>query len=194
MTVARTKERRTVILRAAEKLFAAHGFHGTDVEGIAREAGTAKGTVYNYFENKDDIFLSVLEEGFRKLEGRMRMGLSKIKDPVEKIRKGIGIYIYFLADHLHLFRILAGEQMQFEDKIKKMKREEFFARVGHIERAISAGIKEGRLKKIDPFVASSSLFGMINFTVFRGLLIGKKFSAKRLSEQISGLYLEGMLP
>ena len=194
MAVEKQEKRRQMILKAAEKLFASNGFHGTDVEAIAREAGTAKGTVYNYFENKDDIFLSVLDEGLHELEEKMRRDLMSVDDPVEKIKKGIEIYIYFLKDHLHLFRILAGAQAQFGDKFRKCKNEEFFARIGHVERIIGNAIEAGHLKQMDPFIATSGLFGMINFTVFRGLLIGRKFSARDMTEQITKLYLEGILP
>lgn len=194
MAVEKQEKRRQMILKAAEKLFAKNGFHGTDVEAIAKEAGTAKGTVYNYFENKEDIFLSVLDEGLHKLEEKMHLGLVSIDDPVEKIKKGIEIYISFLKDHLHLFRILAGEQAQFGDKFRKRKNEVFFARIGHVEQVVAAAIEGGHLKKMDPFIATSGLFGMINFTVFRGLLIGRKFSARQMTEQITRLYMEGMLP
>lgn len=194
MAAEKQEKRRQMILKAAEKLFARNGFHGADVEAIAKEAGIAKGTVYNYFENKDDIFLSVLDDGLHELEEKMRLNLAHVEDPVEKIKKGIEIYIFFLADHLHLIKILAGEQAQFGDKFRKCKHEEFFARVGHVEQVIGAAIREGHLKKVDPFIATSSLFGMINFSVFRGLLLGKKFSASGMTEQITKLYLEGMLP
>jgi AcrR family transcriptional regulator len=194
MAMEKQEKRRQMILKAAEKLFARNGFHGTDVEAIAKQAGTAKGTVYNYFENKEDIFLSVLDDGLHELEEQMRLELVNVDDPVEKIKKGIEIYIYFLADHLHLFKILAGEQAQFGDKFRKRKHEEFFARIGHVELIIGTAIEEGHLKKVDPFIATTGLFGMINFSVFRGLLLGKKFSARHMTEQITKLYLEGMLP
>src|SRR5262245_446174 len=51
-TKAKTRER---ILEAAQRLFAGHGFDATTTRDIAREAGIATGTLFNYFATKEDI-------------------------------------------------------------------------------------------------------------------------------------------
>ena len=43
------------ILQATEKLLAEHGFHGISMQMVAKEAGVAAGTIYRYFEDKDDL-------------------------------------------------------------------------------------------------------------------------------------------
>jgi AcrR family transcriptional regulator len=50
------------ILRAALKLFAERGFYRTTTKAISREAGIAEGTLFNYFETKEDLALYFLEE------------------------------------------------------------------------------------------------------------------------------------
>ena len=50
-----TADKRELILRAATKLFARRGFFHAQVADVAKEAGVAAGTVYLYFENKDDL-------------------------------------------------------------------------------------------------------------------------------------------
>jgi TetR/AcrR family transcriptional repressor of nem operon len=53
-----TKER---ILRTAFQLFHEQGFHATGVATIVREAGVNPGSLYHFFESKDDLLLNVLE-------------------------------------------------------------------------------------------------------------------------------------
>lgn len=53
--------RRNQILDAATKVFARKGFHPTTIRDIAREAGIADGTIYNYFENKTALMLGILD-------------------------------------------------------------------------------------------------------------------------------------
>src|SRR5436190_21133680 len=53
--------RRIQILDAATKVFAKKGFHPTTIKDIAREAGIADGTIYNYFENKTALMLGILD-------------------------------------------------------------------------------------------------------------------------------------
>jgi TetR/AcrR family fatty acid metabolism transcriptional regulator len=53
--------RRKQILDAAERVFAAKGFHPTTIKDISREAGIADGTIYNYFENKNALILALID-------------------------------------------------------------------------------------------------------------------------------------
>ncbi|KLV06058.1 TetR/AcrR family transcriptional regulator [Photobacterium ganghwense] len=48
-------DKKTRILQATEKLLAMYGFHGLSMQMVAREAGVAAGTIYRYFEDKDDL-------------------------------------------------------------------------------------------------------------------------------------------
>ena len=52
--------KRERILRAAIKVFARKGFYSTRVSEIAKAAGVADGTIYLYFEGKDDLLLAVI--------------------------------------------------------------------------------------------------------------------------------------
>lgn len=54
-------DKKTMIIEQAIKLFAAKGYHSTSIQEIEDACGFAKGTLYNYFESKDDVMLSVLK-------------------------------------------------------------------------------------------------------------------------------------
>src|SRR6266567_8671848 len=54
--------RRSEILSAATKVFGSKGFEGTRMDDIAEEADLAKGTVYIYFQSKDEIYEAVVEQ------------------------------------------------------------------------------------------------------------------------------------
>lgn len=54
--------RRREILEAAVRCFAERGFHGTTMQDVADEAGLSKGSLYRYFEGKDDIVEALARE------------------------------------------------------------------------------------------------------------------------------------
>lgn len=58
---------RRAILDAALELFVAHGYAQVSIRNIASKVRYSPGAIYSYFPSKDDIFLSLAEEGFRKL-------------------------------------------------------------------------------------------------------------------------------
>jgi AcrR family transcriptional regulator len=56
----RIASRRTLILEAAARLFAEKGFHRTTTRDIAEAADVSEGTLYNYFENKEEMLLGIM--------------------------------------------------------------------------------------------------------------------------------------
>lgn len=50
-----TSDKRAAILQATLNLISAHGFHGTAMSKVAKEAGVSAGIIYHYFENKEDL-------------------------------------------------------------------------------------------------------------------------------------------
>ncbi|HHG84163.1 MAG TPA: TetR/AcrR family transcriptional regulator, partial [Bacteroidetes bacterium] len=57
------EQSRKKILDAALRLFAQKGFDGTSVSGVAKEAGVAKGLIYNYFSSKEDLVHQLVISG-----------------------------------------------------------------------------------------------------------------------------------
>ena len=58
-------QRRNEMISAARSIFARIGYAQTTLEEVAELAEFGKGTIYNYFPNKEALFASVLEETFR---------------------------------------------------------------------------------------------------------------------------------
>ena len=59
--------RKAAIEEAAMQLFAENGFAGVSISAIARKAGTSKGLLYNYFENKEALVKEIVLEGIRQM-------------------------------------------------------------------------------------------------------------------------------
>ncbi len=54
-------ERRRQILDGAKKVFAARGYHDTNISHICEDLGIARGTLYQYFTNKREVFAAIIE-------------------------------------------------------------------------------------------------------------------------------------
>jgi AcrR family transcriptional regulator len=64
-----SEQKRRRVLDAAKKAFAHHGYAGTNVNLVAREAGISVGSLYQYFRTKEDIFLALIEHSHGLLAG-----------------------------------------------------------------------------------------------------------------------------
>ena len=102
----KTSDKRSDIIQASMELISEQGFHGTPMSGIAAKAGVATGTIYRYFDSRNEL----ITELYRELEKRI---ISVIQDgyPVGRpIRERFihlvsNLFRHFIACPLH-FRYL----------------------------------------------------------------------------------------
>lgn len=67
------KDRRQAILDAALTVFANSGYHSASVSMIAKEAGVSKGLMYNYFESKEQVLLTLVNDLFDTVVDLLRI-------------------------------------------------------------------------------------------------------------------------
>ena len=73
------------IIEKSRKLFFEHGFKKTSTRMIAKAAGIANGTLFNYFDSKGEIFIEILSTGYMKKDAMMAKVNSEDKLPSELI-------------------------------------------------------------------------------------------------------------
>jgi AcrR family transcriptional regulator len=73
------------IARAALGLFSRNGYTSTSVRQIAEEAGIGKGTLYEYYANKEEIFLGAVNEWMADFDKLVFTRLDRIEGPVDKL-------------------------------------------------------------------------------------------------------------
>ena len=133
------------ILKVAEELFSRNGFDGTSVDSIANEANVNKALIYYYFDNKDDIIVSLFENVQEELTEHLKEGLSdqginvkdKIKAEIEYLRGKKEIILLLLMESFKgnrdnfLFKcaetVIANEiKLEDENHSEKLLISEFF--------------------------------------------------------------------
>ena len=77
----RIAARKEQILHAAAGLFAEKGFHRTTTRDIAEAADVAEGTLYNYFESKEDLLIAILAHVSEESNMLERLSLPPDEDP-----------------------------------------------------------------------------------------------------------------
>jgi len=60
------EKKRQLIIDSAIKLFAEKGFASASINSIAKEAGISKGLIYNYFESKEELIITIINNGFNE--------------------------------------------------------------------------------------------------------------------------------
>ena len=101
-----TDLRKQIILKAAEKLFLSKGYEDTTMDQIANESEFSKGTLYNYFKSKDDLYLAIGTKAYEIIIDYTKYFVES-KDPGIDQLKAVG-YAYYeftknYPDYAHIF-------------------------------------------------------------------------------------------
>ena len=131
------------IIEAATKVFAEKGFFQSRVADIAREAGVADGTIYIYFENKDDILISLFEEQMSLVLENMEAQLSTVDDPAEKLRIFALTHLKLVEENQSMAEIIQVELRQSSKFIKEYKNQQFARYLDIIAGIIREGQEKG---------------------------------------------------
>jgi AcrR family transcriptional regulator len=122
MTIAARKQRekedmRSLILDAARKIFLEKGYYQASMRNIAEEIEYSAGTIYLYFKDKDEIFHSLHEEGFRRMLEKMQP-LEHVTDPFERLKAMGLVYLEFAKNNKDFYDLMFIMQapIKHEDK------------------------------------------------------------------------------
>lgn len=165
------------ILSAAVKLFAEKGYEYTTLDEIAEAAEFGKGTLYNYFQNKEDLYLAILEDIF----GSFLSNLKKINETTSTfydfIYEVIENVLRFYMENQSAFMLLVHERLhvvkstpfEMPDRLKKMHQE---SEKIHKQR-IGEAIRNGEIVALDVDKIIHIYRGMMFAYIF-GLVTCKK--------------------
>ena len=183
------------IIDAATKIFAEKGFFQAKVSDIAREAKVADGTIYLYFENKDDILISLFEEQMKVVLEDMRAQVLKEKDAIKKIEQFAIAHLKLIELNKNVAEIIQVELRQSSKFMKEYKNEQFMQYLNLIGDIIREGQEKGIFKKeIIPDIAKRAFFGALDeMSRFWVLSSRKKYDIETAAKQISEYFLYGLI-
>ncbi len=194
MSKRKDNEKHHRIIEAATKVFAKNGFYQSKIAQIAKEAGVADGTIYIYFENKDDILISLFEEQMKVVLDNMALQLTKIDDPAEKLEIFASTHLDLIEKNKDMAEIIQVELRQSGKFMKEYKNERFLEYLDIIGDIIIEGQKRGLFREdVIPGVAKRAFFGALDeVSRFWVLSRRKQYDIRTVAKQISGFFLKGI--
>ena len=185
---------RRILLETATNEFARLGYSRANINEISLKAGYGKGTIYNYFHNKFDLFIAVVRSTIEELVSEIKENISDISDPVEKLKRGIYTDFKFFERNRDIAVIILREGFSAEPK----KQQEFLNAASSAFDLIFQLISEGIEKKlyretIDPFIATLLVIGMVeNLIIMQDALETRLGTPDELAEMVINAFIEGI--
>jgi AcrR family transcriptional regulator len=171
--VSQREDTRRKILESAAQIFADKGFYGSVVDDIVKASGTSKGAVYFYFESKEQIFLSLVDEFAGSIAQEIQAAVHRSRGLVGQVEATVATLIRSFQSHRALAKIFlidwlaAGPEFQG----KRMAVKGMFVEVlrGYLDRAV----EDGKIEPQDTEMAAYIWIGAISEIVIRWLNTGK---------------------
>ncbi|WP_366923760.1 TetR/AcrR family transcriptional regulator [Metallumcola ferriviriculae] len=185
------RDKRSQILRAAARVFSTKGFHKAKVEEIAAEAEVGKGTVYEYFSSKKELFQEMFKSSSMFYLDVLERKLDNKDSVVEKLRQVVSLHLNFIEKHKDIARIILREHMDLGEHLTSWMIEKQEEKVAYIQKLIDEGIDRGELKVMDTAVVARMFLGAVAFSGHM-LFFGQEADTEHLTEQVMETLLNGM--
>ncbi len=181
--------RRLELTRAAARLFAEKGYHGTSVGDLADALGVQKGTLYSHIDAKSDLLWEIANEGALAFQS----ALDAVPDDVpavERIRAALRGHLRVVAEQLDIATVFTREWRYLEGE----RRDAFVAERRRYEERIRALFREGRERgelraDLDDATAARLALSAVNWA-YTWLHPGADTDA--LADRFTALLLDGM--
>jgi AcrR family transcriptional regulator len=169
----RSADRRAAIVAVAWEVFLKEGYGGASMSDIAGRLGGSKGTLYNYFRSKEEIFLAVLLQKSSELYAELNC-LPTNSGDLAKDLTDFGcqlLHIVLSEQYLAFYRLIVAEAARFPmlgtaDYDKRRQ-----TMLGPLGGRLHDGMRAGRLRLGDPLEAAEVFWNLCSATMHRRVLV-----------------------
>lgn len=179
------------ILKAAIDHFTKHGFEQTSIDSITKSAGVAKGTFYNFFDQKEDVLLYFLDKEIAQSREEIERNIHKKKSIIEQLELLIGTYLKNIFKNREFAKVLVRERVC---KIGTGENRNEFVLMRTIRELLEKAKTRGEIKataNIPRLVEIVfAIFTMYTIYWLNGFIASKKECVQRIREVLE-IFFEG---
>lgn len=154
------------IVEVAARLFATQRFHEVRMDDIAIKAGVAKGTLYRYFRDKEQLYAGLLDKSLEWFMGRVRANVARAPGPRERLEALVDTIISHFDEHPHLMSLIQRAELAHVDDTPFPWDETRAELLCLIAELFEEGRVEGEFDVREPELAAMMLLGGLR-TVIR---------------------------
>ena len=190
------EERIRLIVSAGLQVFARHGYHKASMDMIAEQAELGKSTLYYYFKSKDELLLSILENGINEFFKSLETSLENTDDILQKIKAVTEVSARFFTAYPEYFKLYTylSAHPAYRNKIFKKLQTTIHSKIIIVNSLFNAAKSEGLLRTDLSPADISSIFG--SMVMGMGFLSKAESSAEELEKRakaINEILFKGIL-
>jgi len=183
---------RQVIIDAAARLFAEHGFQAVSIEAVLQACGISRGALYHHFAGKDALFTAVLEAAELHVAEVVAAAAGTVADPIQALRAGCSAWLRLAADDPTVRRIVLTDAPSVVGW-ERWREIDSRHSLGLLKAALGAAAAQGLLDADKTNLYAHVLLAML---VELALLVARASDAQELianGEEVIGQVLDGLM-
>lgn len=150
------------LLQSARELLVSKGYRGFSLRQVARETGVSATSVYIYFENKDHLIHTLIEQSISELNTTLEEVYGSLTDPVQRLEGFAEAYVQYALKHPREYQIIylaSSEEMSRYPKEKFRK-----ARRGYefLTDTIKEAVQQGVFDEPNPRTAAYTFWAQLH--------------------------------
>jgi AcrR family transcriptional regulator len=189
---------RRQILAAATGVFSKYGYEKTSIARICAAVGIARGTLYQYFRDKQSLFRALVDEQVEQIQHFVEpidWQASDFPEPERVLYQRLLLIFELIHDHEDVFRLMVREARarnpETEDRVRKGQREILSAMAAGFQ----AGARAGHYDCSDPeFTAAYLLGGILEIVEWNLFIAERPLDPQALARKVADLQLRVLLP
>lgn len=173
------------------------GMAAATMQEIAEEAGVAKGTIYLYFRDRDELVEKTFESSMNQLMLQIDEALDRDIPFEEKIRAVISAQLVFFAANREFFRLYISLRMpegtpQQQRRQKRTCQPQYRTRVQKLADVLEQAMERGEIRRVDTYRLALFIIEGSTAVIIERLSEENSPSAEADVELIAGLILDGI--
>ena len=157
------EDKRTKIMEAALDIFLRDGYERATIQEIAQTAGVGKGTTYEYFSSKEDLFSSVVKECFQLFMNELSTALAGDGTVYMKMER-------MCVHHLHIFKketrfreLMQNDFGKIPEELHSWLMQLEQEMLDMLEAIMISGMESGELANMHPRIAATTILHSMRF-------------------------------
>jgi TetR/AcrR family fatty acid metabolism transcriptional regulator len=187
--------RRRAILESAVRVFAEHGFFAARIRDIAAGAGVAEGTIYLYFDGKDDLLLTAFRDKVAEFVGSVREVMPSHAPFEQRLASFIGLQFESIQAQPALATVLLLESRQSSKFYGGAVREVLRTYAQAIDELLASGVADGAVRADAEIpLARRMLIGLLEEIELEWLLGDRARPLNPLAAKVAATFYRGLAP
>lgn len=179
------------ILNEAEKLFIRLGYHGLSMRQIAEAVGVSKAALYYHFQDKEQLFLAMLEANLAQVAEVIREATTRADHSRLQIYALVSGILSLPTEQRAVIRLASQEMASLNRPAREQFHREYEEKfIAPIAAILEGGSRRGELRPLDPYITTWALLGMM-YPYFYPAHTGDVPPPAEVIDLIVSLFLDG---